>query len=108
MSSMGRKDAVSIGDALMGFLRQARLNSGLNNQRVFAAWDQVSGAQKYTVRRFYRDGILYVTLASSAARTRLSMQREFLLEKINETLSQDSLFDREDPATGYVKEIRLK
>lgn len=108
MSSFGRKDAVSVGEALMDFLRQAKLNSGLNNQRVFAAWDQVSGAQKYTVRRFYRDGILYITLASSAARTGLSMQKGFLLEKINETLSQDSLFDREDPATGYVKEIRLK
>lgn len=108
MSYIRRKEAVSVGEAMMAFLRQARLNSGLNNQRIFTAWDQVSGAEKYTVRRFYRNGILYVTLASSAARTHLSRQKEQLLERINAVLSQDPLFDREDPSTGYVKEIRLK
>lgn len=99
---------MTVGDSIMEFLRLARLNSGLNNQSIFSAWDEVSGAGKYTVRRFYRAGVLYVTLASSAARTHLSGQLDLLLERINAVLAQDPLFDREDSSTGYVKEIRLK
>lgn len=91
----------------MAYLKQARLNSRLNERRIFEAWDQVSGAQAYTSRKFYRDGVLYITLNSSAARTHLSMQKDALLARINDILRSDSLFDPGNPP-GYVRELKLK
>lgn len=105
---MPRKTALSAGDAIMEFLKQSRLASGLNNQRIFSAWDQVSGAATCTLKRFYRDGKLYITLNSSVIRSQLSFQKDILLEKINEVLASDELFVKDDPAVGYVKEIILK
>lgn len=79
-----------------------------NGRRIFAAWDEASGAGAYTIRRFFRDGVLYITMKSSVLATQLSMQKEALTEKINAILSDDPLFIREDSHTGFVKELRIK
>lgn len=108
MSKLQYKKAIPIGDALKAWLKAYHLTTGLNTQRVFDAWDQASGAAAYTVSRFYRDGILYITLNSSVIRGQLNIQRQFLLEKINSILAGDKLFSEDDKLAGYVKEIRLK
>ena len=108
MSKIERKTAQPVGDALRAYLKAYHLTPGLNTQRVFAAWDQASGAAAYTIRRWYRDGILYITLNSSVIRGQLNIQRQFLLEKINEILAGDELFIQDEPLVGYVKELRLK
>lgn len=79
-----------------------------NGRRIFTAWDEASGAGAYTIRRYFRDGVLYVTMKSSVLATQLSMQKEALTEKINAILSDDPLFIREDSHTGFVKELRIK
>ena len=79
-----------------------------NSRRIFSAWDEASGAGAYTIRRFYRDGILYITMKSSVLATQLSMQKGALTEKINAILSDDPLFIREDSHAGFVKELRIK
>lgn len=108
MSKIERKTAQPVGDALRAYLKAYHLTPGLNTQRVFAAWDQASGAAAYTIRRWYRDGILYITLNSSVIRGQLNIQRQFLLEKINAILAGDELFSQDEPMVGYVKELRLK
>lgn len=105
---MPRKTALSVGDALKEFLKQSRLSPGLNTRRVFAAWDQASGAGPYTLKKFYRDGKLHITLSSSVIRSQLSFQRAVLLEKINEILASDELFSKDEASVGYVKELILK
>lgn len=108
MSKIERKTAQPVGDALRAYLKAYHLTPGLNTQRVFAAWDQASGAAAYTIRRWYLDGILYITLNSSVIRGQLNIQRQFLLEKINAILAGDELFSQDEPLAGYVKELRLK
>lgn len=108
MSRIEKKTAISAGDAIKAFLKQSRLTPVLNSRRVFDAWDTASGAAAYTVRRFFRDGKLYITLNSSVVRSQLSYQKEALLEKINSILKDDILFDCEDSTTGQVREIVLK
>lgn len=105
MSTLKRTQAIPVGEALMSYFKQIRLNSRLNERRVFEAWDKVSGAAAYTSKRFFRDGKLYVTLNSSAARTHLSMQKAALLAHINSVLLDDPLYDAEH---GYVIELILK
>ncbi len=108
MSRVARKTAVSLGEAIREYLRASKLTAGLNTQRVFAAWDAASGAGRYTVRRFFRDGKLYITVDSSVVRSQLSFQREALIEKINALLAQDELFTRDDSRVGFVQELILK
>lgn len=108
MSRVARKTAVSLSEAIQEYLKAAKLSSGLNTQRIFAAWDAASGAGRYTVRRFFRDGRLYITVDSSVVRSQLSFQRDVLIEKINALLAQDELFTQDDARVGTVKELILK
>lgn len=105
MSTLKRTQAIPVGEALMRYFKQVKLISRLNERRIFEAWDKVSGAAGYTSKRYYRDGKLYVTLNSSAARTHLSMQKAALLARINSTLQEDSLYDA---GYGFVNELILK
>ena len=108
MSRLPRKNAVPIEELLKEFIRENKLSRGLNTQKVFAAWDSASGAGKYTVRKFYRDGKLYITVSSSVIRSQLLFQKAALLERINAILCEDSLFVRDDPSAGLIKELIIK
>lgn len=108
MSRVERKVPVGIGEVLQEFLRSSRMSAGLNTQRVFAAWDDASGASKFTLKRFYRNGVLYITTSSSVVRSQLEYQKDVLVEKMNAILSADDLFIKNDPQVGYISELRLK
>lgn len=108
MSRLQKKNAVTIGDALQEYLTQAKLSRGINIRRIYAAWDQASGVPAYTIRRYFKDGTLYVTLKSSVVRNQLSFQKKALLDAINTLLSEDELFIKNDPQVSCVTELILK
>ena len=108
MSRVARKTAVPLSELIHEYLRASKLASGLNTQRIFAAWDAASGAGRYTIRRFFRDGKLYITVDSSVVRSQLSFQRETLLAKVNALLAQDDMFTRGEGEADIVKELILK
>ena len=101
-----RKEALSLEEVIPQFLRRMKLASGVNTQRVFAAWDSVTGAAPYTLSKSFFKGVLYCTLSSSVVRNQLSFQRKEIAEAINAALSQDELFT--GSAEGYVKSVILK
>lgn len=90
------------------FIRSMKLSSGHNTQRIFAAWDAVSGVPGYSLRKFFRDGKLCVTLSSSMVRSHLEFQKPALIQAINSCLENDDLFIKEGEGKEYVKEIILK
>ena len=90
------------------YIRALKLSAGLNTQRVFAAWDEVSGVKDFTIRKFYRDGKLYVTLSSSMVRSHLEFQKDAVLLALNDFLKKDELFAKDYEKVGFVKEIILK
>lgn len=90
------------------FLKSSGLYKELNTQRIFAAWDEVSGAARFTVKTFFREGRLYVTLDSSVVRSQLMFQKEIILEKINDALGKDELFTKDGTSRRVVTEIILK
>ena len=90
------------------YIRSMKLAAGLNTQRIFAAWDACSGAGEFTLKRFFRDGKLYITLSSSVVRNQLHFQKEDLVEKMNRFLSNDSLFTEDNRTVGYIQELILK
>ena len=103
-----RKQAVSMEEIVSQYIKSMKLAAGLNTQRIFAAWDACSGAGPYTLKRFYRNGKLYVTLNSSVVRSQLYFQRDILVEKMNEFLSKDPLFTDDNRTVGFVEELILK
>ena len=105
---IARKTAVGMDELVREYIREMKLSSGLNTQRIFAAWDDASGAARFTVRRFYRDGRLYITLNSSVVRNQLSFQRQALTDRMNAILRQDELFTRDDARVSFIQELILK
>ena len=103
-----RKEAVSMDQLVHQYIKSMKLAAGLNTQRIFAAWDACSGAGPFTLRRFFRDGKLYITLNSSVLRNQLFFQKTELVEKMNRFLSQDSLFTDDNRTVGYIRELILK
>jgi len=103
-----RKEAIGMDQVVREYIQSMKLTAGLNTQRVFAAWDACSGAEAYTLKRFFRGGKLYITLGSSMIRSQLYFQRDVLVEKMNAFLAKDDLFTGEDTTVGYVKELILR
>lgn len=108
MSRVERKEPMRLGDALHMYLKISRLAAPLNTRRVFEAWDEVSGAGKYTLKKFYRGGVLYITTSSSVICSQLKFQKDVLVEKMNARLRSDELFCGDDANTGFIKELKLK
>ncbi|MBQ9476724.1 MAG: DUF721 domain-containing protein [Bacteroidales bacterium] len=105
---VSRKEAIPLSEALKQFIQASRMRAPLNTQRIFAVWNDVSGAGPYTTRRFFRDGRLTVTVSSSVVRSQLYFQKDILLAKLNARLRQDELFISDGPWSDPVKELILK
>lgn len=103
-----RKEAVTMEEVVSAYIKQMKLAAGLNTQRIYEAWNVCSGAAPYTMRRFFRGGKLYITLSSSVVRNQLLFQKDALVQKINEYLSKDSLFTRDNNSVGFVQSLILK
>ena len=103
-----RKEALSMEEVVDEFIKSMKLASGLNTQRIFAAWDECSGAAPFTLKRFFRSGTLYVTVSSSVVRNQLYFQKEALIEKMNARLSGDPLFTSDNRTVGAVKDLVLR
>ena len=103
-----RKEALTMEEVIEEYIKSAKMASGLNSQRIYAAWDDCSGAGPFTLKRYFRAGTLYITLNSSVIRNQLSFQKEALIEKMNATLSGDPLFTPDNRTAGFVKELVLR
>jgi len=103
-----RKQAIDMPELIRMYIRSMKIAAGLNTQRVFAAWDEASGAAASTIKRFYRGGTLYVTVSSSMVRTSLNMQKDIIILKINDILSKDELFVQDYDKVSFVQNIVLK
>lgn len=86
-----RQNAEPLSDILQLFVKANGLGPGLRRQAVFQAWDQASGQAGYISNKYLKDNVLYVTVSSSVVRSQLMFQKECLLQRINEILSEDEL-----------------
>lgn len=103
-----RKEAVSMDQLVQQYIKSMKLAAGLNTQRIFAAWDACSGAGPFTLRRYFRNGKLYITLNSSVIRNQLYFQKQELVDKMNAFLSGDSLFTPDNHTVSFIQELILK
>ncbi len=104
---LARKTAVPLVEVFKQMLVEGGARATFNSRRIFTAWDEVSAAGPYTIKRFFRDGKLYITLSSSVICSQLRMQKDVLRDKINARIQSDELYIGESP-DGPVKELILK
>jgi len=92
---MKRENTQLIKDVLQEFIKEERLEDGLQRVRIFGAWDLVVGdaGARATTNKFFRDGILYCTINSSIVRTQLYYRKEDIALQMNKMLN-DSLVSK--------------
>lgn len=105
---ISRKNAVPLAELVKTWLKAERISAPVNTRCIFKAWDAVSGASAYTLRRYFKDGTLHISLNSSVVRSQLAFQKDALIEKMNRILASDGLFDPDDAEVSWVKELKLK
>ncbi len=105
---MQRKQAVPLEELVVECIRELKLSPKMDEQRIFAAWDEASGAERYTVNKVFVKGTLYCTISSSMVRNQLFFQRDIILKSINEILKNDKLFNTGGKGANFVKCIVLK
>ena len=107
-NGLRRQEAVAMEELVEQFIKDMKLSSGLGKQRVCEAWTKVSGAGRYTLDVSFDKGVMVCVISSSVVRNQLYFQRDVLVEKLNEFLEADTLYDdggKEGPA---VKVLILK
>ena len=105
---MERKTIMESSDMMLAYIKYLKAAPALNTHRIFEAWHKVSGAGPYTLKLFFRDGTLYVTLSSSVVRNSIQPFINSIMAKMNESLQEDPLFIKDEPKVGFVKLIKLK
>lgn len=106
-NAIRRREAVAMNELVEEFIRDMKLVSGVNRQRLAVAWNTVSGAERYTVDIYFKDRILYCTIGSSMVRNQLYFQKDVLMNQINAFLEEDEIFVK-DGEKPYVREIVLR
>ncbi len=92
INKMRRKEAVGMDELVRQFISEMRLSAGLNRERMEQAWNDVSGASRYTLGVTFGNGTLFCTMSSSIVRNQLYFQKEGLVKSMNEVLKSDELF----------------
>ena len=99
---MKRENTKSISELLPDFIEGNHLDEGLQRVHVFDAWESVIRdmaapsmsalqAGALTSRKFFRDGVLTCTMASSIVRTQLRFQLEPIRRKVNILLGEETV-----------------
>ena len=92
-NNLRRHEAVGMDELVNQFIRDMKLASGLEKQRAAEVWNEVSGAGRYTLDVRFEKGVLTCMISSSVVRNQLYFQRDVLLDRLNEALSGDALFN---------------
>ena len=102
------RKAVGMNTLVREVLKEGRMAEAFNSRCIFRAWDLASGAAEFTVRRYFRDGKLYITLSSSVVRSQLHFQQDVLLQKINSIARNDEFFTDTESVKGPVTQLIRK
>lgn len=99
---MRRQQTESIGDIYKAIMEHTWLGPAMQRIEVFRAWEEVVGQRgaRATSNKFFKDGILYITLSSSALRSHLYYALGSIRSQINVSVSGSQ--------DGPVRKIILK
>lgn len=88
---MKRTEAKNIGQIINDLLQKENLDVALDEHRASALWPQIvgDGINRYTIRRYVKDGVMTVHLSSASLANELMLNRERIIKHINEAIGRD-------------------
>ena len=72
-----------------------RQDIALDEHRASALWPQIvgSGVNRYTIRRYVKDGVMTVHLSSASLANELMLNRDAIISRINQALGRDIIHE---------------
>ena len=88
---MKRTEARNIGQIINDLLKKENLDVALDEHRACALWPQIvgDGINRYTIKRYVKDGVMTVHLSSASLKGELMLHRATIIARINEALGRD-------------------
>ncbi|MBR5684940.1 MAG: DUF721 domain-containing protein [Muribaculaceae bacterium] len=88
---MKRTEAKNIGQIIDDLLKKENLDVALHEHRASALWPQIvgDGINRYTIKRYVKDGVMTVHLSSASLANELMLIRASIITRINEALGRD-------------------
>ena len=92
---MKRTEAKNIGQIINDLLRQENLDVALDEHRASSLWPQIvgDGINRYTIRRYVKDGVMTVHLSSASLANELMLNRASIIKHINEALGREIIHE---------------
>lgn len=89
--AIGKKNNVTISEALQAFIKKNNLQKGLTKIQVEAAWKKVMGpgVMSYTQSVLFKDDTLTVVFTSAVLKEELSMGKSKIIRLLNEELGTE-------------------
>ena len=89
--SKRQNDSFKIDDLMKSFVKENKLEKGLDKVNVEAAWAEMmgNGVNTYTKSVKLHKGVLYVELSSSVLREELSYGKDKIINMLNESLGKN-------------------
>ena len=86
-----KNDNLNMSDALKEFIKENRLQKGMDRVEAREAWAALmgNGVNNYTTAIELRGNTLFVALSSSVLREELSMGKSKIITMLNEELGKD-------------------
>ncbi len=86
-----KNDHQHLGEALQAFIKENRLQKGIDKVAVRDAWANLmgNGVNNYTTAVELQSGTLFVSLSSSVLREELSHGKSKIIQMLNEQLEKD-------------------
>ena len=88
---MKRTEPKNIGQIIDDLLKKENLDVQLDEHRASALWPQIvgDGINRYTIKRYVKDGVMTVHLSSASLANELMLNRASLIARINEALGRE-------------------
>ena len=92
---MFKRNSILIKEVILKNLREQGLETPLLQKRLIDAWPEVMGEAiaSYTGDLYIRNQTLFVHLSSPALRMELSMQRQDIVRRLNESVGNQVIAD---------------
>lgn len=92
---MKRTEARNIGQIMYDLLKKENLDVALDEHRASALWPHIvgDGINRYTIKRYVKDGVMTVHLSSASLANELMLNRQAIITRINQALGRDIIRD---------------
>ena len=92
---MKRTEAKNVGQIINDLLKKENLDVALDEHRASALGPQIvgDGINRYTIKRYVKDGVLTVHLSSASLANELMLIRESIIQRINEALGREIIHE---------------